>query len=267
MLAVVAVLGCGPKSAPGAAPGQVTSVPSGSATEAAAEADTRLATIIAEAEKLMVALPFTVRLNNDPPPRSEPLETAISLLVSGVCPGGKTPYANCNPISASPEVVDQAWRTLGDAHFIAGQLTPSVAAYLHARRSAVVAYKLGWAYYKLDNYAEAIASFDQVAKDPDERRMHREEALMYLAISFTEPWAAGELQGAESLARAIEHYRRHPAPHAIDVLERIGDALTDMVLYTQAAETYRHIIATWPTDPRRPRIERKLDDVRRRRGP
>ncbi len=196
------------------------------------------------------------------------------------------PYADCVPMKdADPELLNHAWiRGVGDHHFnVPGELDEAIAAYNKVAGSPEAElypeslYKLAWSYYRRDYLLDAIKNFDKsvvlydelVARGEQPKLELRQEALQYIAVSFTDPWE-GELETDpdKALARAKEFYAgRQDDPHMRDVWEALGRALLELQAYDQAVDVFYTAIAEpWHLHPNNPVLHQEIVNALEAKG-
>jgi TolA-binding protein len=166
--------------------------------------------------------------------------------------------------------VPEAWVRLGDWHFDdvkAGSLPRAAAAFAHMFDHpdhplfARAVYKLGWTYYRMDDYARAVEAFTRlldhyvaVAARSGARPGGDvwPEALQYTAISFADPrW------GGVERARAFFAANGH-RPYEAELYARLGDVYFEETRYGAAVEAYREVLAADPLAPEAPKIQGKI---------
>lgn len=128
-------------------------------------------------------------------------------------------------------------------------------------------YRLGWAYYTLSDYPEAIAHFTLLVDDVDfvnpldpERKYHfpavQDEAIEYIGISFF------DFGGAD---RAAEFFKEIGGRHyGFNVLKKIGDS--HMLIneeHYKAIAAYEHLLAIYPESVEAPNIKAKIAEAYR----
>jgi len=186
-----------------------------------------------------------------------------------------TGYDDCEARTDVEPLIQEAWvRGIGDAHFNApGFLPEAIAAYKKVGRNKEstfydeALYKLAWSYYRNDNFIEAIEAFDEsvvysdkvVAEGGDALDL-RNEAITYIAISFTDPWSVEEsTDPVRAWDRATAFYKgRESESHVRDVFEQLGDTFRIIEAYEQAIDSWRFAITTFPLDPRNPVTHQKI---------
>lgn len=169
--------------------------------------------------------------------------------------------------------VPEVWMRIGEFFFDADQsvwpdaLQRAIAAYTKALPYKdhplydKVLYKLGWTYYRVDDFDHSVNTFldllayyEQKAKDSGEEVGGdlRGEAIQYTAISFAdEKWG--------SLSKAISFFeaRGHP-PYEFEVMRRLGDVYFDLTKHTQAVDTYKYVLSRYPLRADAPEIQEKI---------
>lgn len=166
--------------------------------------------------------------------------------------------------------VPEAWVRLGDWHFDevrADSLQRSAAAFsqmyafpkhpLYAR----AVYKLGWAYYRMDDFENAVDSFTRLldhyvalSRRPGEKPTGEvwPEAVQYTAISFSdEAWGG--------VARAKAYFAaKGGRPYEAEIYARLGDVYFDETKYAQAVEAYREVLLADPLSPDAPKVQARI---------
>lgn len=170
---------------------------------------------------------------------------------------------------ASP-FVPEAWMRLGDWHFddVAADSLPRAAAafsrmYAFPEHSlfARAVYKLGWTYYRMDDYQQAVESFTRlldnyVAKAGKAGEKPGgdvwPEAIQYSAISFAdERWGGVEKAKAFFASLGGRSYEA-------EIFSRLGDVYYDETKFPAAVEAYQVVLARDPLSPDAPRIQGKI---------
>ncbi|MFQ5863708.1 MAG: tetratricopeptide repeat protein [bacterium] len=129
-------------------------------------------------------------------------------------------------------------------------------------------YRLGWAYYKLNDYPSAISYFTMLADDIEhakeidpEYQYHfpavRDEAIEYIGISFL------DYGGPE---KAAEYFRELGGrEYGFDVLRKIGDVYLEVKEeYDQAINAYQLTLTMYPNSPKAPEIQAKMAEAYRK---
>lgn len=118
-------------------------------------------------------------------------------------------------------------------------------------------YKLGWSYYKLDDYDRALAYLVELLDYSDTRYEltgqvadTRKEAVEYLAISYAD---MADKQNKKPIAVASAHLARiGEKKWQHDVIERLAKILETQTKYEEAIDVYRFLQKRWPLDPTNP---------------
>jgi len=166
--------------------------------------------------------------------------------------------------------VPEAWVRLGDFWFDdlrAGSLRKAADAYSHLRAWPAhplyprALYKLGWTFYRLDDYEQAVDAFtklldayvaasEKTGKPPGGDVWP--EAIQYTAISFA------DMKG-DGVARARELFQSLGGrPYQAEVFQRLGDILFDETRYEEAAAAYGQFLASAPLSPEAPKVQAKI---------
>ncbi|MHB1845435.1 MAG: tetratricopeptide repeat protein [Deltaproteobacteria bacterium] len=166
--------------------------------------------------------------------------------------------------------VPEAWLRQGEYYFDAVSGDPQVAlrkaaeAYLHVLQFPdqplydKAIYKLGWTYYRLDDYDRAVDAFVRLldyyaakSKGASGGDMQN-EALQYTAICFADDKWGG-------VAKAASYFRKLGGrPYERDVYKRLGDVLYDETHNQDAVAAYRMALARAPLAPDAPEIQAKI---------
>jgi cellulose synthase operon protein C len=166
--------------------------------------------------------------------------------------------------------VPEAWVRLGDWHFDevkadslqrAADAFAKMYAYpehpLHAR----AIYKLGWTYYRMDDFAHAVQAFAKlldhysaVARKTGEKPGGDvwPEAIQYTAVSF-----ADERWGSVAKARAF-FAELGGRPYEAEVYARLGDVYFEETKWALAVEAYKAVLETDPLSPDAPKVQAKI---------
>jgi TolA-binding protein len=170
---------------------------------------------------------------------------------------------------ASP-FVPEAWVRLGDWYFdevaanslgMAADAFSRMYAYPEHALFARAVYKLGWTYYRMDDYQHAVESFTRLldhyvatAGKAGEKPGGDvwPEAIQYTAISF-----ADERWGGVEKARAF-FAERGGRPYEAEVFSRLGDVYYDETRFSLAVAAYQLVLARDPLSPDAPRIQGKI---------
>jgi len=166
----------------------------------------------------------------------------------------------------------EAWVRLGEYYFdafdVPDALTKAAEAYEHATEDKThplydkALYKLGWTYYRMDNFDEAVDRFiallDYYQAKAKERGDEtaggdlRAEAMQYTAVSFVdEKWG--------SLAKAQEKIGKLGGrPWEGELYRRMADIYFDQTKGAEAIEAYRLVLQKDPLTKDAPQIQQKI---------
>ncbi|HUF26536.1 MAG TPA: tetratricopeptide repeat protein [Gemmatimonadaceae bacterium] len=127
-------------------------------------------------------------------------------------------------------------------------------------------YKLGWSYYNqatatnqeeyrlaVQVFDRLIEAYDRLTAEQQARLGLRDEAIEYMAISFT------QIGGAEAASSYFE--TRGGAPYRVQVLRRVATSLRDQGNFPQAVTGYRTLLAEAPTDTGALAIQLEVIDI------
>jgi TolA-binding protein len=174
-------------------------------------------------------------------------------------------------IEAHPKsrFVTEAWIRVGEHYFdlpgdenlqkAADAYERAVADRAHAKYDAAL-YKLGWTYYKMDRFEDAVARFLNLLDHYESRRKGdevvggdlREEALQYIAISFAdENW--GSLQKARDTFARIGG-----RPYEAEIYRRLGNVFYDQTKHADAITAFRWYLDLQPLAKDAPQIRQKI---------
>ena len=166
--------------------------------------------------------------------------------------------------------VSEAWVRMGEYYFDKGDRSLDKAAHAYTMALAFkdsalydkAIYKLGWTYYRMDRFDEAVDAFvklidfyEQKAKEAGDDKAGgdlRAEALTYTAISFAdEKWG--------SLAKAEEYFRRiGPRPYESELYRHIGDVYFDQTKFKDAITAFKLVLARDPLAKDAPLVQDKV---------
>jgi cellulose synthase operon protein C len=166
----------------------------------------------------------------------------------------------------------EAWVRIGEYWFDAYSdpmaLTQAAQAYEAATRDRThplydkALYKLGWTYYRMDRFDEAVGRFLDLADFYEEQQAAqgeeggggdlREEALQYVAISLAdESWGG--------LAKALALFaQRGERPYQAEVFRRLGNVWFDQTNHAAAIEAYRLVLQKDPLAADAPQLQQKI---------
>ncbi|WP_242396289.1 tetratricopeptide repeat protein [Anaeromyxobacter oryzisoli] len=166
--------------------------------------------------------------------------------------------------------VAEAWVRLGDWHFDevkpdslqrAAEAFSKMYAYPEHPLYARAVYKLGWAYYRMDDFEHATEAFTKLldhyvaaaAKTGEKAGGDVwPEAIQYLAISF-----ADERWGGVPKARAYFE-KLGGRSYEAEVYGRLGDVYFEETKWALAVEAYKALLEKEPLSPDAPKIQAKI---------
>ena len=123
-------------------------------------------------------------------------------------------------------------------------------------------YRLGWSYYRKNNYSEAVSYFTiladdvEMAKQMDPNHKYsnstlRDESLEYIGISFLD---YGGTQKAVEYLNSIGG-----RSYGADILKKIGDVyMNEKEIYDKAIDAYQTLLKMYPNDEQAPEIQEKI---------
>ncbi|MBN1349674.1 tetratricopeptide repeat protein [candidate division KSB1 bacterium] len=123
-------------------------------------------------------------------------------------------------------------------------------------------YRLGWSFYRLDMYPEAVSYFTLLADDVERAKVLdptqkytnpdlHDESVEYIGISFL------DYGGAEGAATYLTDIGGRA--YGFKVLQRIGDAyMEEKEEYARAIEAYEILLKMYPFAPESPKIQNKI---------
>ena len=166
----------------------------------------------------------------------------------------------------------EAWVRIGEylfeAYDVPNALAKAADAYEHAIKDTKhplydkALYKLGWVYYRMDRFDDAVAQFiglvdfyEAEAKRKKEDVVGgdlRNEALQYTAISFVdEKWG--------SLAKAQETFAKLGGrTYEGEIYRRMADVYFDQTKHPEAIEAYRLVLQKNPLTKDAPQIQQRI---------
>jgi TolA-binding protein len=167
--------------------------------------------------------------------------------------------------------VPEAWVRLGDWHFDevkadslekAAHAFSQMYAYPDHPLYARAIYKLGWTYYRVDDFQRAVESFTKlldfyVAQSKKTGKPSAggdvwPEAVQYTAISF-----ADERWGGVERARAF-YAALGGRPYEAEVYMRLGDVYYDETKHAQAVAAYKLVLARDPLSADAPKVQARI---------
>jgi TolA-binding protein len=122
-------------------------------------------------------------------------------------------------------------------------------------------YKLGWTYYRMDDYQNAVESFTRLldhyvtlARQTGEKPTGDvwPEAIQYTAISF-----ADEKWGGVARAKAF-YDALGGRSYEAEVYTRLGEVYFEETKYAQAVDAYKVVLERDPLSPDAPRIQSRI---------
>ncbi|HND29402.1 MAG TPA: tetratricopeptide repeat protein [Myxococcota bacterium] len=137
-------------------------------------------------------------------------------------------------------------------------------------------YKLGWAYYKLNDYAQGLGFLvrlmdysDTLYRNTGSPSDFRPEALQYLAISYADIAERNDARlniipadPMGPLNVAIENLKAvGERPWGHDVVERLADVLVAQAKHDQAIPVYLYLQDHWPTHPDNPIYQYRIAEI------
>jgi TolA-binding protein len=167
--------------------------------------------------------------------------------------------------------VPEAWVRMGDYHFDAvapdslaraAEAYQQLLAYPDHPLYPRAAYKLGWTYYRMDDFGRSVDAFVKLldhytavaqreGKPPSGGEVWP-EAVQYTAISFTdEKW--GGVDRARAYFQAIGG-----RPYEAEIYTRMGDVLFEETKYALAVQAYKAVLETDPLSRDAPKIQAKI---------
>jgi TolA-binding protein len=166
--------------------------------------------------------------------------------------------------------VPEAWVRLGDAAFDdprPGSLERAIEAYAKLdawpdhRLHPHALYKLGWTYYRMDRFADAVDAFTRLLDHdaaaagglPSSARGEMwPEAVQYIAVSFADP-SSGGVERAKAFFAA-----RGGRPYEREIYARLGEVLFEETRHAEAVKAWELALAREPLSPEAPRVAAKI---------
>ncbi|HSP81987.1 MAG TPA: tetratricopeptide repeat protein [Myxococcaceae bacterium] len=166
----------------------------------------------------------------------------------------------------------EAWVRIGEYYFDAYDepeaLTRAAEAYEAAVRDTThplydkALYKLGWTYYRMDRFEDAVRRFFALVDFYEAQRLARgdeeaggdlrAESLQYAAISF-----ADEKWGGMERARAF-FAELGPRPYEAEVYRRLGNVWFDQTNHEAAIAAWRLVLDKEPLAPDAPQLQQRI---------
>ncbi len=125
-------------------------------------------------------------------------------------------------------------------------------------------YKLGWSYYKINDYDRALAYLVQLLDYSDQQFLEtgrisnmRPEAIEYLAISYAD---IADRQSKRPMEVAQAHLGKlgDQKKWEHDVVERLATILELQTKYDDAIDVYSLLQSRWPNDPKNPEYQHRI---------
>lgn len=124
-------------------------------------------------------------------------------------------------------------------------------------------YKLGWSYYKLNDYDHALQHLVKLLDYSDDQYSRtgrvssmRPEAVEYLAISYAD---MGDRMGKRPMDIAKTHLDRvGDRKWQHDVTERLAEILLLQAKYDDAIDVFSFLQDRWPLDPKNPVYQQRI---------
>jgi TolA-binding protein len=165
--------------------------------------------------------------------------------------------------------VAEAWVRIGDWHFDAiepDSLQRAAEAYAHLEAypdSPIyprALYKLGWTYYRLDDFGHSVDAFvklldhytAQAQRTGEKGGEVWPEAVQYTAVAFTDD-AWGGVDKAKAFFRGLGG-----RPYEAEIYGRMGDVYFDETRFPLAVQAYKAVLEANPLAPDAPKIQAKI---------
>ncbi|HLT30872.1 MAG TPA: tetratricopeptide repeat protein [Myxococcaceae bacterium] len=169
----------------------------------------------------------------------------------------------------------EAWVRIGEYHFdaepteqVARPLERAAEAYEAAIRDTdhplydKALYKLGWVYYRIDRFNEAVDRFMTLADFYEARAKAeggdavggdlREEALQYIAISLIDEKFAGSVEAQAAYAKLEQR------PYGADIWRRLANLYFDQTRHEEAIAAYRRVLSMDPLRKDAPALQERI---------
>ena len=203
----------------------------------------------------------------------------------------------------SSEWAPEVWTRIGEYYFDTNRLNQATLAYENALTAVGVSenkriiktfydkvlYKLGWTYYRNDQFLKAISLFTKLIEYADIEKKKgnlgpsdlRPEAIQYISVSFSdELWktCGGTMDGqscketvacplqlpcknAGGVESASAYYSQKKKKFVQEILHRLGDTYFDMTQYETSVKAYRLTLQKFPYHPKNPEIQSRILDA------
>ena len=164
----------------------------------------------------------------------------------------------------------EAWVRIGEYYFDDNTnpdaLAKAADAYEHAVQDRGHAlydkalYKLGWVYYRMDRFEDAVARFIALLDQYESKRRGdepvggdlREEALQYVAISFADENWGGLQRARETFARVGGR------PYEAEIYRRLGNVFFDQTKFDDAITAFRWVLEREPLAKDAPTLQQRI---------
>ncbi|NOZ85821.1 MAG: tetratricopeptide repeat protein [Deltaproteobacteria bacterium] len=181
--------------------------------------------------------------------------------------------------------VPEALTRIGEYYFDSNELESAIATYRRAKKFKdspwydKILYKLGWTYYRLDRFQEAVTTFGELLdlyekmskKELAERGDLKKEAIEYTAVSFSEPEWGGqtftelEAQGGgldleKNIERTREFFKKQfpNRKWERDVWKKFAEVLYKKTRYREAIIAYKKALALNPLAKDAPLLQEQI---------
>ncbi len=186
---------------------------------------------------------------------------------------GRAKYVELIERYPNSRFATEAWVRIGeywfDVYSDPTALTQAATAYEAATQDKThplydkALYKLGWTYYRMDDFDRAVDRFLALADFYEAQKEARgeettggdlrEEALQYVAVSLAdETWGRG-------LGKATELFAQRGArPYEADIYRRLGNIYFDQTRHDLAIEAYRLVLQKEPLAADAPQLQQRI---------
>ncbi|MBN1209874.1 MAG: tetratricopeptide repeat protein [Myxococcaceae bacterium] len=185
---------------------------------------------------------------------------------------GRAKYQELIRLYPNSRFATEAWVRIGeywfDVYSDPTALTQAAEAYEAATKDTThplydkALYKLGWTYYRMDDFDKAVDRFLTLADFYEAQSQAqgeettggdlREEALQYVAVSLAdETW--GGLEKAQSLFA-----QRGARPYEADIYRRLGNIWFDQTNHANAIAAYRLVLQKEPLAADAPQLQQRI---------
>ncbi|HUH05089.1 MAG TPA: hypothetical protein VML75_23990 [Kofleriaceae bacterium] len=190
---------------------------------------------------------------------------------------GVDDYGGCKPRVSDPELVADAWLRLGYLHRTGGAENHlAVSAYEQVIDSPgapgyfVALQEQAATFVELGQLLEAIPPLDalieyldrSIEENGDDEGLEpiRAEAVQRIGTILAQLWRESAVPDPDaSLELALIYFRgRLKQTHVRAILEELGVALRRFGAFDQAVPVWRHVLTTWPGDPRAPTVHARI---------